>query len=100
MSTEEGIKIIENGWKASGILGAVKDGSAGLEPIDPFQEISPLPSTPPLLNTNVDLPESDVLDDFVNEQNDDDDEDSEWEDDDIDFERNAFSFIIDDELDL
>ena len=45
------------------------------------------------------MPESDVLDDFVNVKDDDeDDEESEWEDgeDDIDFQRNAFDFIIDD----
>ena len=45
------------------------------------------------------MPESEVLDDFVNEENKSDDDDSEWEEENDDFERNAFDFIIDDELD-
>ena len=38
---------------------------------------------------------SDVLQDFINTREDDDD--SDWGDNDVDFERNAFDFIIDDE---
>ena len=101
MSTEEGMKIIENGWKASGIFGAVQGGSVGLAPIDPFQDISPLPIIPPQSIANLEIPGSDVLNDFVNVvENDEDDEESEWEDgeDDIEFARNAFDFIIDDEV--
>ena len=83
------------GKQASGILGAVQGGSAGLAPIDPFQDISPIaiPFIPDQSNTNLD-----VLDDFVNVQDDDeDDEESEWEDGEDDFQRNAFDFIIGDE---
>ena len=53
MSTEEGTKIIVNGWKASGILDAVRGGSAELSPIDPFQDISPLPSIPDQRDTAI-----------------------------------------------
>ena len=53
------------------------------------------------MRKNLEIPGSDVLNDFVNVvENDEDDEESEWEDgeDDIEFERNAFDFIIDDEV--
>ena len=94
MSTEEGTKIIVNDWKASGILDAVRGGSAELSPIDPFQDISPLPSIPDQRDTNLQMPDSDVLDDFINEPADDDEDEQEENG----FERNAFDFIIDDEL--
>ena len=98
MSTEEGINIILNGWKASGILCAVQDGSAGLPPIDPFQDLSPLPSSPHVANGDLEMSGSEMLGDFVNEQDENDDEDSDWEDDNSDFDTNAFDFIINDEL--
>ena len=76
MSTEEGINIILNVWKASGILGAVQNGSAGFPPIDPFQDLSPLPSSPHVANSDLDMPGSEMLGDFVNEQDENDDEES------------------------
>ena len=90
MPTEEGIKIIH---------GAVQDGSAGLLPIDPFQDFSPLSSFPHVANSDLEMAGSEMLGDFVNEQDENNDEDSDWEDDNSDFDRNAFDFTIDDELD-
>ena len=40
--SEEGSKIIINGWKRSGIYDAVKNGGSSLPSIDPFNEIAPL----------------------------------------------------------
>ena len=42
MTTLNGMKIIEIGWKASGIQDTIKLGSKGLPPIDPFEDIDPL----------------------------------------------------------
>ena len=97
--TEEVIHIILNGWKASGILGSVQDGSAGLPPIDPFQDLCPLPSSPHVANSDLEMPGSEIIGDFINEQDENDSEDSDWEGDNSNFDRNAFDFIIDDELD-
>ena len=43
MSIEDGSKVVINGWKRSGIVDAVTNGSAALPSIDPFQNIAPLP---------------------------------------------------------
>ena len=43
MSTDEGSKVIINGWKKSGISDAVTGGSSSLHSLDPFQDIAPLP---------------------------------------------------------
>ena len=42
MTTCKGNKIIESGWRAAGISDAIRLGSKGLPPIDPFQAIDPL----------------------------------------------------------
>ena len=42
MTTCKGSKIIESGWRAAGISDAIRLGSKGLPPIDPFQAIDPL----------------------------------------------------------
>jgi len=98
MSTEEGVKIIINVWKASGIFDAVAGGSANLPAINPFQDISPLAPVSQALDSHFVIPEPEMAKDFVN-KNVDDESESEWEDDDEDeFERNAFDFIIDDEI--
>ena len=93
--------IVKNGWKSSGILGAINGGSSNLPSIDPFQDIAPLPSSADdsderqMIHTS----SSELMEDFVNDRDERpaaDDDDSEWGKDD-DFERNAFDFIIDDE---
>ena len=43
MSIEDGSKVVINGWKRSGIVDAVTNGSAALPSIDPFQNIASLP---------------------------------------------------------
>ena len=42
MTTPNGIDIIENGWRFSGIQGAIKLGSKDPLSIDPFKDIDPL----------------------------------------------------------
>ena len=42
VSSENGSSVIINDWKAAGIYDAVKDGSSGLQPINPLEDISPL----------------------------------------------------------
>ena len=42
MSSQEGKEIIASGWKKSGIYDALKLGSKGLPPLDPFDDICPL----------------------------------------------------------
>ena len=45
MSTEDGSKVVINGWKRSGIIDAVTNEPAALPSINPFQNIAPvLPS--------------------------------------------------------
>ena len=94
MSTEDGSKVIINGWKKSGISDAVTNGSSSLPSLDTFQTIAPLP----LLDgePSETFYPSNVSQDFVNVREEDDDN-SNWCDKDVDFERNTFDFIIDDE---
>ena len=42
IASEKGKEIVLNGWKAAGILDAVKMGSAKLKCLDPFNDIDPL----------------------------------------------------------
>ena len=98
MTSESSSTIIVNGWKASGIYDGLKMGSSNLPSIDPFQDISPLLESNDLesglqaINITEEMREH-----FVNVANDEED-DSEWEDEnDVDFNRNAFDIIIDDE---
>ena len=42
MTTQEGKDFIMSGWKAAGILQAIRTGSANLERLDPFSDIDPL----------------------------------------------------------
>ena len=93
MSTEDGSKVIINSWKISGISDAVTNGSSSLLSLDPFQTIAPLPQLDGEPSETI-YP-SNVSQDFVNVREDDDD--SDWGDNDVDFERNAFDFIIDDQ---
>ena len=93
MSTEDGSKVIINGWKKSGISDGATNGSSSLSFMDPFETIAPLPQLDGESSETIYL--SKVSQDFVNVCEDDDD--SDWGDNDVDFETNAFDFIIDDE---
>ena len=93
MSIEDGSKVIINVWKKSGISDAVTNGSSSLPPLDPFQTIAPLPQLDGEPSETI-YPLN-VSQDFVNVREDNDG--SDWCDNDVDFERNAFDFIIDDE---
>ena len=98
-----------NGWKAAGIYDALKMGAAALPSLDLFQDISPLPGNDDDDGTHgisdiVNVP-VEVKEGFVNPiVNDDDDEDNdefyvreEEDDDNVEFRRNAFDVINDDE---
>ena len=93
MSTEDGSKVIINGWKKSDISDAVTNGSSSLPSLDPFQTIAPLPQLDG--EPSETMYPSNVSQNFVNIR--DDDHDSDWGDSDVDFERNAFDFFIGDE---
>ena len=96
ITSEGGSKIIINGWKASGIYDVIKMGESALPSIHPFSDIAPL-ADENISDVQVILPTLDLMENFVNEHHE-DDENSEWADEnEIDFERNAFDFIIDDE---
>ena len=93
MSTEDGPKVIINGWKKWGISDAVRNGSSSLPSLDPFQTITPLPQLDG--GPSETIYPSNVSQDFVNVREEDDD--SDWGVNDVDFKRNAFDFIIDGE---
>ena len=46
MTSERRIEIIECGWRASGILDALRMGSSALPSIDPFADIDPMLPAP------------------------------------------------------
>ena len=98
MTAETGSKVIINGWKASSIYDVLKMGSSSLPSIDPFHDISPLVEA----DDGAERPLTEEMRyHFVNEievNNDDENEEEEWKhEDDIDFNRNAFDFMFDDE---
>ena len=99
ITSEDGSKVIINGWKRSGIYEAVKGGSPLLPSIDPFDKLIPLADDNGKSNyVDVTLNDCESLTEkFVNYRF--DDEESEWENDnEIEFERSASdAFIIDDE---
>ena len=41
MTTSQGKEIIMSGWKASGIIEAIKKGSARLPSLNPFSDLDP-----------------------------------------------------------
>lgn len=41
VTSEEGCRIIPNGWKAAYITDDIEQGTKGLEPLDPFFDIDP-----------------------------------------------------------
>ncbi|XP_057303392.1 uncharacterized protein LOC130640840 [Hydractinia symbiolongicarpus] len=103
ITSADGREVVLNGWKASGIYDAVRMGSTSLESLDPFQDLSPLPES----NSVITQPITDIInapdllkDSFINvrvENDDDKEEEYTRDEDDIDFSRNAFDIIIDDE---
>ena len=94
MSTDEGSKVIINGWKKSDISDAVTGGSSSLPSLDPFQDIAPLPQS---LEVHETIIPANITDDFISLRLIDADDDSDWGYVEDEFERNAFDFIIDDE---
>ena len=42
LTTSKGKEIIDNGWKAAGISGALELGSSKMPSIDPFHDIDPM----------------------------------------------------------
>ena len=42
ITSENGSSVIINDWNTAGIYDTIKTGSSGLQPIDPFEDISPL----------------------------------------------------------
>ena len=102
--SENGSSIIINGWQAAGIYDAIKDGSSGLQSIDPFKDISPLVNehdeSESFLPATMDQLTDEVQENFWNVPF--DEENSEWQqsdkEDDVNSERNIFDdIIIDDE---
>ena len=104
ITSEAGSKIIENGWRASGIYDAIEMGGSTLPLLDSFQDISSLPIADDGDDARgiyivVNVP-SEVKDGFINIIEDVDDDDGEefydWEhDQEEDFDRSAFDIIID-----
>ena len=110
ITSETGAEIIFNGWKAAGIYDALKMGAVALPSLDPFQDISPLPGSDDddhdtrgisdIVNVPVQVKEGFVIpsvDDDDNEESDDLYLREEEDDDDVEYRRNAFDVIIDDE---
>ena len=97
MLTEDGSKVVINGWKRSGIVDGVTNGSAALPSIDHFQNIAPLlPSTGDFCESETIRP-TEVTEDFVNLHLADNDDNSDWEYKDDDFNRNTLDLTIDDD---
>ena len=102
MTSNSGSTIIVNGWKASCIYDAIEMGSSNLPSIDPFEDISPLADTDNDESSNFHpiYLTKELRDNFINVIDDDEDY-SEWEnsddEDEVDFNRNAFDIITDDE---
>ena len=99
MTSESGATVILNGWKASGIYDALKMGSSNLPSIDPFHDILPLLESNDGESSLQTITITDEMrEHFVNEADGEEEDNSEWEaDNDVDFNRNAFDILIDDE---
>ena len=108
ITSETGAEIILNGWKAAGIYDTLKMGAAALPSLDPSQDISPLPGNDDdddtrgisdIFNIPVEVKGfvSPIVDDDDDEDNDEFYIREEEDDDDVEFRRNAFDVIIDDE---
>ena len=93
MSTEDGSKVIINGFKRSGIFIAITDGISVLHEIDPFQDIALMLTTDDVVSQVVYPIEGNFVNLCVAN---DDDEDSDWGGENEDLERNAFDFFVND----
>ena len=94
MSTEDGSKVIINGFNRSGIFNAITNGSSALAVIDPFQDIAPMLTTDDVVSQVLNPIEAN----FVNLRVcSDEDEDSERGGENEDFDRSAFEFFVNDE---
>ena len=99
ITSENGSSVIINGWKEAGIYDVIKTGSSGLQPIDPFKDISPLVTkqdeSESFLPVTIDQLTDELRENFVNVLC--DEENSKWEqsdnEDDVDSERNMFDDI-------
>ena len=85
MTTDKGKEIIESGWRAAGILDALKLGLEKLPSIDPFSDIAPMLNDDDQSNEVTLLALCDVTaEEFVAlggpAHDDESDGDSEWED--------------------
>ena len=90
-------KLVSTAGKdpAFSLQSLITDGSSTLPSIDPFQYIAPLPATNDG-NNEIVYP-TEVKEDFVNICLATDDDDSDWgNEEDDEFDRNAFDFIVDD----
>ena len=107
ITSETGAETILNGWKAAGIYDALKMSAAALPSLDPFQDISPLPGNDDddtrgisdIVNVPVEVKGfvNPIVDDRDDEDNDEFYVREEEDDDDVEFRRNAFDLINDDE---
>lgn len=82
MTSDEGKKYIESGWRASGIADAIKMGKANLPSIDPFDDLDPLlPSTEESGEnfTLIAISAEQNGESKSDDENDSSEEDSEWE---------------------
>ena len=80
-TSSKGKDIIISGWRASGILDALKLGSVGLPSIDPFDDIDPLVSQEHIhgeIQTIHQVPKEERVLGFTR-QDDNSDSDSDWE---------------------
>ena len=59
MTTSQGKEIIMSGWKASGIIEAIKKGTVRLPNLDPFNDLDPLLTESPNTEECFDISELD-----------------------------------------
>jgi hypothetical protein len=92
VTTEKGKEIIINGWRAAGILDAVKMGSVDLQCLDPFHDVDPVSGRLTAFS-QINLQFPGAGDDNVNEryENESDSEDEYF----LDEEANAFDLFTD-----
>ena len=74
LTSAKGKEVVMGGWRASGILRAVKEGAHNLPTLDPFDDIEPLETSVEDMLTVNSFPEPGHMD--VNERNIDSDSDS------------------------
>ena len=69
ITSESGLSVIINGWKAAAIYDAIKAGSSGLQSFDPFEDISPLVTkhdeSEPFLPENIDQLTDELRENFL-----------------------------------